>query len=82
MTLDNETAVPLGHEPIYLDGKIVGKTSSSAFGYRVGKPIALGYVKGKIENGARVQVDIARTLFDATATVGPLYDANGERMKP
>ena len=81
LILDDENAVPLGHEPIYLDGKIIGKTTSAAFGYRVGKPIALGYAKGKIENGARVKVDVARQLFDATVSIGPLYDANSERMK-
>lgn len=80
LTIDDENAVPLGHEPIYLDGKIIGKTTSTAFGHRVGKPIALGYAKGAIADGARVQVDIARQLFDATVTVGPLYDPAGERM--
>lgn len=81
LILDDENAVPLGHEPIYFDGKIIGKTTSAAFGYRVGRPIALGHTKGKIESGARVKVDIARELFDATVSIGALYDAKGERMK-
>lgn len=81
LTLDDETAVPLGHEPIYLDGKIVGQTSSCAFGFRVGKPIALGHVKAEIASGDRIQVDIAGTKFDGTATIGPLFDAEGTRMK-
>ncbi|MBE1284051.1 MAG: FAD-dependent oxidoreductase [Rhodobacteraceae bacterium] len=81
LTLDDEQAVPLGHEPIYLDGKIVGQTSSCAFGYRIGKPVALGHVKGEITDGARIQVDIARTLYDGTVTIGPLYDPEGQRMR-
>ncbi|PPC77550.1 FAD-dependent oxidoreductase [Pokkaliibacter plantistimulans] len=81
LILDDEMAVPLGHEPIYQDGKIVGKTSSCAFGYRVGKPIALGHTKQLLVNGSRVQVDIARKLFDATVVIGPLFDADGSRMK-
>ena len=40
----DETAIPLGHEPIYYDGKIIGKISSSAFGYRIGRPVAQGTV--------------------------------------
>ncbi len=81
LRLDDENAVPLGHEPIYLDGKIIGQTSSCAFGYRVGKPIALGHVKGPIEDGSRVKVDIARNLFDATVNFGPLFNPDGSRMK-
>ncbi len=81
LKLDDETAVPLGHEPIYLDGKIIGQTSSCAFGYRVGKPVALGHVKSSIDDGSRVQIDIARDMFDATVTIGPLYDPAGNRMK-
>ncbi|MGP6089581.1 GcvT family protein [Antarctobacter jejuensis] len=82
LKLDDETAVPLGHEPIYLDGQIIGQTSSCAFGYRVGGPVALGHVDRTLEDGARVQVDIARRLFDATIVLGPLFDPNGTRMKP
>ncbi|WP_282158719.1 GcvT family protein [Shimia thalassica] len=81
LKLDDESAVPLGHEPIYQNGKIVGQTSSCAFGYRVGKPIALGHIQDTLEDGARVQVDIARKLFDATITLGPLFDPDGLRMK-
>ncbi len=33
-------------------------------------------------DGQRVQVDIARRLFDATVTLGPLFDREGARMKP
>lgn len=81
LTLDDETAVPLGHEPIYVNGEIVGQTSSCAFGYRIGKPVALGHSKVTLEDGARVQIDIARTLYDATVTIGPLFDPTGARMK-
>lgn len=82
LTLDDESAVPLGHEPIYLDDKIIGQTSSCAFGYRIGKPVALGHSYEPLKTGDRVRVDIARTLFDATITIGPLFDAEGARMKP
>ncbi|SLN25789.1 4-methylaminobutanoate oxidase (formaldehyde-forming) [Roseovarius albus] len=81
LTLDDEIAVPLGHEPIYLDGEIIGQTSTCAFGYRIGKPVALGHVKTQVADGARVQLDIARQMFDATITIGPLFDPEGSRMK-
>ena len=81
LLLDNENAVPLGHEPIYMDGEIVGQTSSCAFGFRVGKPIALGHVNVPIQDFVRVQVDIGRQMFNTRATIGPLFDVTGSRMK-
>lgn len=81
LVLDDDQAVPVGHEPIYLDGKIVGQTSTCAFGYRVGKPIALGHVSLPIADGTTVQLDIARQLYSATVTLGPLFDPAGSRMK-
>jgi len=77
----DEKAVPLGHEPIYYDGDIIGQTSSCAFGYRIGKPVALGKVHDRMSSGAAVKVDIARQLFDATLFTCPLFDAKAHRMK-
>jgi 4-methylaminobutanoate oxidase (formaldehyde-forming) len=81
LKLDDDGPVPLGHEPIYLNGEIIGQTSSCAYGFRVGKPVALGSVTGAITDGTRVQIDIARKLFDATVVIGPLFDPDGSRMK-
>ncbi|MEM7073884.1 MAG: FAD-dependent oxidoreductase [Pseudomonadota bacterium] len=81
LKFDDQAAVPLGHEPICAGGQIVGQTSSAAYGFRVGAPIALGHATG-LSDGARVQVDIARTMFDATVTFGPLFDPSGQRMRP
>ncbi|MER9191606.1 GcvT family protein [Mesorhizobium australicum] len=80
LTFDDEKAVPLGHEPMYLDGRIVGQTSSCAFGYRVGKPVGLCHTREPLKHGVRVRIDIARQLLDATVTVGPLFDPEGTRM--
>lgn len=81
LKLDDASAVPLGHEPICLDDRIVGQTTSCAFGFRVGKPVALGHVHDPLPDGTRVQVDIARVLYDATVVNGPLFDPQGHRMK-
>ncbi len=81
LIFDDEEAVPLGNEPICLDGQIIGQTTSCAFGYRVGKPVALGYKHIPITGNTRVQVDIARKLFDATVIQGPVFDPDGKRIK-
>ena len=75
------SAVPLGHEPIHSGGVIVGQTTSAAFGFRIGAPIALGLAEG-LADGQRVQVDISRILYDAYVSIEPLFDPKGERMRP
>lgn len=81
LKFEDKLAVPLGHEPIYFDGNIIGQTTSSAFGYRVGSPVALAHAKEQLDEGSVVRVDIAKNLFDATVTYKPLFDPTGSRMK-
>ncbi|MEO0484890.1 MAG: FAD-dependent oxidoreductase [Pseudomonadota bacterium] len=81
LTFHDDAAVPLGHEPIYADGAIVGQTSSAGYGFRLGAPVALGHADG-VADGQIVQVDIARVMFEATVTKGPLFDPDGTRMRP
>jgi len=81
LKIDDLTANPLGHEPIYLGGTIIGQTTSTSFGFRVGCPVALGLLNAPVADGSRVEVDIAGQKFAATVVVGPLFDPTGERMK-
>ena len=80
LVLDDEMAVPLGHEPILLGEEIIGQTTSCAFGYRIGKPVALGILKRPIEEVKRVKIDIARVEFGASLSFGPAFDPSGKRM--
>lgn len=79
--LDDDQAVLIGHEPVYLDGRIIGQTTSAAFGYRVGAPIALAHVSD-VRDGARVSVDIAGLQVPGRMSVGPAFDPSGQRMRP
>lgn len=79
--LDDDTAVPIGHEPVYLDGKIIGQTTSAAYGYRVRAPIALAHVTD-VKDGAAITLDIAGVKVPGRMLVGPAFDASGDRMRP
>ncbi|MEM8729248.1 MAG: FAD-dependent oxidoreductase [Pseudomonadota bacterium] len=81
LQFDDETAVPLGHEPIYLGNHIVGQTTSAAYGFRVGAPVALGHA-ADLSEGDRVYVDIARKMFTARISRRALFDPDGLRMRP
>ena len=45
LRLEDPEPTLLHDEPICRNGAIVGRTSSGAFGYTVGRPVAMGYVK-------------------------------------
>lgn len=81
--LDDNNAVPLGNEPVVMNGKIIGKTTSAAFGYRINAPIALADIEdplGCVE-GCSLDVNIAGTLFSGVVKLGPAFDPKGERMR-
>jgi len=84
ITLNDPRALPLGNEPVYLDGLIIGKTTSAAFGYRVGKPVAIAQIKtspGQSLADLPVEVDIARNYFSGTISPRSAYDPKGQRMR-
>jgi 4-methylaminobutanoate oxidase (formaldehyde-forming) len=81
---DAADAQPLGNEPVYHDGRIIGKTTSAAFGYRLGKPVAIALVEcGSAKNldGLKVDVDIARSQNAGTISLNPAFDPKGSGMR-
>ena len=81
LIVDDEAAVPIGHEPIYLSGEIIGNTTTAVFGYRVGKPIALAHVHIDKADGKAVELDIAGIRHSAQLQYAPAFNPNGSRMK-
>ena len=83
LLLDDAEANPLGGELVRIDGEIAGKTTSAAFGYRVGKPVAIADLSNAAArvDGARVTVAVAGTACAATVATGPVHDPEGARMR-
>ncbi len=84
LVLDDPDAVPLGGEPVRLGERIIGKTTSAAFGYRIGRPVALAM----IDPGAfaedpepRADVDIAGHRAPGAVTFEAAFDPTGARMR-
>ena len=78
LVLENTLAVPLGDEPILLAGRVVGRATSAAFGYRIGRPVALGYVDSDAaELGCRLCLDLGGIIEPARAVLGPALDFRG-----
>ena len=81
LLLDDGAAVPLGDEPVYCGERLVGQATSAAYGFRIGRPLALAYVAADIGDGEAVALDIAGTRFGARLTLRPAFDPDGTRMR-
>jgi glycine cleavage system aminomethyltransferase T len=74
-------------EPVYRNGVLVGSTTSGAWGHRVGRSLALAYVKCDagvtkdwLESGAW-EVEIAWKRYSANVQLQSFYDPKGEKIK-
>jgi dimethylglycine dehydrogenase len=83
MEVDAETADATGGEPIFLpDGTPVGQVSSGAYGYHVGKSLALGYVKaGHAAPGTNLHIAVLGQPHTAHILDGAPFDADGSRLR-
>ena len=69
--------------PIWHDGRIVGETTSGAWGYRVNASVALAMVRADLATpGTELEVDIFGTRHRATVQPdGPLWDPANARLR-
>ncbi|MCX7646631.1 MAG: FAD-dependent oxidoreductase [Rhodobacteraceae bacterium] len=72
-----------GSEPVFLtDGTPVGQVSSGAYGYWVGKSLALAYVRaGHAQAGTEVDVAILGRPHRAVILPHPPFDPEGLRLR-
>lgn len=72
-----------GGEPIFLDdGTPIGQVSSGAYGFSVGKSLALGYIKsGSAKEGDAVKVAIIGRPHEAMILERPPFDPDGLRLR-
>ncbi len=72
-----------GGEPIFMkDGTAVGRVTSGAFGYSVGKSLALGFVKnGTAEPGDTVEIYILGQPHNAVLLAEPPFDPSGAKLR-
>jgi 4-methylaminobutanoate oxidase (formaldehyde-forming) len=76
-----------GNEAIWRDGKIVGYITSGGYGHHLGAAVGLGYVRCERGEaaaavlGSSYEIEVACERFAARASLSPLYDPTGGRMK-
>ncbi len=76
-----------GEEPIFRDGQRVGYLRSGNYGHSLGGAMGFGYVEHTpgvtaqyVRDGA-YEIQVAGDLIPARASLRPMYDSKGERVR-
>ncbi len=75
------------HEPVYRDGTLAGYVTSANYGHHLGGAVAMAYVKCEPDETpeqilrSSFEVDVGGTRVKAKASLRPLYDPDGLRIK-
>lgn len=82
LSLDDPSAIGLGNEPIFHEGKVIGWITSGGYGYTVRKSIAYGYLPLALAKaGTRLETELFGERIGLTVEKEPLYDPKGEKIK-
>ena len=82
LTFADPQAIMYGYEPVFVDGKVVGRITSGDYGYSVGKFIAYAYVDAtKAAVGTKVNVRYTGRFFDGEVAAEPLFDKGMLRLR-
>ncbi|MGH2580131.1 MAG: GcvT family protein, partial [Actinomycetota bacterium] len=82
LVLADPRSVALGNEPVFANGKVVGRVTSGGVGYAVGKSIAFAYLPADLAStGTLLAVEVFGERVEAEVASDPLYDPTGERIR-
>lgn len=85
--LTDENVMMYHDEPIWRDGKLVGRVTSAMFGHTLGACVGLGYIsndagvsKTFVETG-KFEIEVAGERVDAQVSLKPFYDPGNKRIR-
>jgi len=75
--------MPANGDAVYCDGKQVGAVTSAAFGYTIGKSLALGFIPIDLaKSGVEVQIQSSEgEMHPAVVERRPLYNPDASRIR-
>jgi glycine cleavage system aminomethyltransferase T/glycine/D-amino acid oxidase-like deaminating enzyme len=85
--LDDPEPLLHGEEPIFMDDAMVGYLRSGNYGHTVGGAMGMGYVEhsggvtGDLIRASSFQIQVAGEMVPAKASLRPMYDPAGERVR-
>ncbi|MFO0348018.1 MAG: FAD-dependent oxidoreductase [Labrys sp. (in: a-proteobacteria)] len=74
-------------EPVWRDGVMVGRTTSGAYGHVLGGAVGLGYIRSgavpmaEFVSSGRFEIEVAGNRIGARASLAPMWDPKGLRIK-
>jgi len=83
---DNKPGSPLllHEEPIYLDGKIIGKTTSGNYSFNYNKNLLFGYLKSDLDNEdlakKKLYVEVEKTHYPLELLLTPLKNNDYKKI--
>jgi len=78
--IDSSPGQPLllHEEPIYLDDKIIGRTTSGNYSFNYNKNLSFGYIESKYSNEELMKmnlyIEVAKNKYPANIEITPLKD--------
>jgi dimethylglycine dehydrogenase len=82
LEVEVDDADPLGNEPIYQGGKMVGRATAGAYGHTVGKSLALGYVAADAGGvGTALEVEVLGEHYPAKVIPDSPADPDNEKLR-
>jgi glycine cleavage system aminomethyltransferase T/glycine/D-amino acid oxidase-like deaminating enzyme len=70
-----------GGEAARLNGEVVGRLRSAAFGHTVGRTVGTVYLAATVEEGASIEVDVFADRIEGEVAADVLVDPTGSRMR-
>ena len=71
----------LHDEPIFLNDKIIGYTTSSNYSFCYNKNICLGYVRGEIKDNDKVFIEVEEKKYALQIERNPIHDPTSKLMR-
>ncbi|MGH3321120.1 MAG: glycine cleavage T C-terminal barrel domain-containing protein, partial [Streptosporangiaceae bacterium] len=82
LTSDDPTAVVMGKEPVYADGRPVGYVTSADCGYTIGKTVAYAWLPSQVSvPGRPVEIEYFGERIPAVVAEEPLVDPEMTRIR-
>ena len=79
---DVKDADALGNNPIYYNGKVIGRATGGNYGFRVKKSLAIGMVEPQFADfGQKLEMDILDKKYNVTVIEDSPYDPKNEKLK-
>ena len=81
---ENKPGFPLllHDEPIFSDGKIIGRTTSGNYSFNFKKNMAFGYINSDNDQKKKnIEIEVEKVRYSAIIESKPLHDPNNKNIK-